>query len=376
MKQKQSSAVNADATKLEAGEKMAVLEIVKLLEKMVQVRGSDIFIASGAPPRMNVEGKLQDLSTEPLSPDDTKQIIRQMLTEEQWNLFLKQRELNIAYSLSKVARFRVNVYLQRGTVASVIRQIRVKIPEFEELHLPPLLEELILSPRGLILVTGATGTGKSTTMAAMIDFRASKLDGHIVTVEDPIEFVFQHRKSLVTQREVGMDTFSFKEALKNSLRQAPNVIYIGELRDAETVEFALHSAETGHLVLSTLHSTNATQTIERVLNFFSREYHQQVLAQLSYNLKAIISQRLIPSESGNRIPILEILINSAFVQELIHKGELGQLKKVMESGRQEGMQTFDLHLKELVGQGIISEEKAMIYADSPSDLRLKLRGFV
>ena len=355
---------------------MAVLEIVKLLEKMVQARGSDIFIASGAPPRMNVEGKLQDLSTEPLSPDDTKQIIRQMLTEEQWNLFLKQRELNIAYSLSKVARFRVNVYLQRGTVASVIRQIRVKIPEFEELHLPPLLEELILSPRGLILVTGATGTGKSTTMAAMIDFRASKLDGHIVTVEDPIEFAFQHRKSLVTQREVGMDTFSFKEALKNSLRQAPNVIYIGELRDAETVEFALHSAETGHLVLSTLHSTNATQTIERVLNFFSREYHQQVLAQLSYNLKAIISQRLIPSESGNRIPILEILINSAFVQELIHKGELGQLKKVMESGRQEGMQTFDLHLKELVGQGIISEAKAMIYADSPSDLRLKLRGFV
>lgn len=355
---------------------MAVLEIVKLLEKMVQAGGSDIFIASGAPPRMNVEGKLQDLSTEPLSPDDTKQIIRQMLTEEQWNLFLKQRELNIAYSLSKVARFRVNVYLQRGTVASVIRQIRVKIPEFEELHLPPLLEELILSPRGLILVTGATGTGKSTTMAAMIDFRASKLDGHIVTVEDPIEFVFQHRKSLVTQREVGMDTFSFKEALKNSLRQAPNVIYIGELRDAETVEFALHSAETGHLVLSTLHSTNATQTIERVLNFFSREYHQQVLAQLSYNLKAIISQRLIPSESGNRIPILEILINSAFVQELIHKGEFGQLKKVMESGRQEGMQTFDLHLKELVEKRVISEEKALIYADSPSDLRLKLCGFV
>jgi len=355
---------------------MAVLEMNALLEKMVQVRGSDIFIASGAPPRMNVEGKLQDLSTEPLSPDDTKQIIRQMLTEEQWNLFLKQRELNIAYSLSKVARFRVNVYLQRGTVASVIRQIRVKIPEFEELHLPPLLEELILSPRGLILVTGATGTGKSTTMAAMIDFRASKLDGHIVTVEDPIEFVFQHRKSLVTQREVGMDTFSFKEALKNSLRQAPNVIYIGELRDAETVEFALHSAETGHLVLSTLHSTNATQTIERVLNFFSREYHQQVLAQLSYNLKAIISQRLIPSESGNRVPILEILINSAFVQELIHKGEFGQMKKVMESGRQEGMQTFDLHLKELVEKRVISEEKALIYADSPSDLRLKLCGFV
>ena len=355
---------------------MAILEMTKLLEKMVEAGGSDIFIVSGAPPRMNVEGKLHDLSTEPLSPDDTKQVIRQILTEEQWNLFLKQRELNIAYSLSKVARFRVNVYLQRGTVASVIRQIRVKIPEFEELHLPPLLGQLVLSPRGLILVTGATGTGKSTTMAAMIDFRASKTDGHIVTVEDPIEYVFQHGKSLVTQREVGIDTFSFREALKNMLRQAPNVIYIGELRDAETVEFALHSAETGHLVLSTLHSTNAPQTIERVLNFFSREYQHQVLMQLSYNLKAIISQRLIPSESGNRIPILEILINTAFVQELIHKGELGQLKKVMESGKQEGMQTFDLHLKELVEEGVISEEKAWSYADSPSDLRLKLRGFV
>lgn len=355
---------------------MAVLEIVKLLEKMVQAGGSDIFIASGAPPRMNVEGKLQDLATEPLSPEDSKRIIRQLLTDEQWNLFLKNRELNIAFSLGKMARFRVNVYLQRGTIASVIRHIRVKIPTCEQLHLPPHLEELILSPRGLILVTGATGTGKSTTMAAMIDFRASKTDGHIVTVEDPIEYVFQHRRSLVTQREVGIDTFSFREALKNMLRQAPNVIYIGELRDAETVEFVLHSAETGHLVLSTLHSTNVTQTIERVLNFFSREYQNQVLMQLSYNLRAIISQRLIPSESGNRIPVLEILINTAFVQEMIQKGELGQLKKAMESGRQEGMQTFDLDLKELVEKGVISEEKALAYADSPSDLRLKLRGFV
>jgi len=355
---------------------MAIIEMTKLLQRMVQAGGSDIYIASGVPPRMNVEGKLEDLTAEPLSPEETKTVIRQLLTDEQWNLFLKYRELNMAYSLSKMARFRVNVYLQRGTVASVIRLIRVKIPTFEQLHLPLLLEELILSPRGLILVTGATGTGKSTTMAAMIDFRASKMDGHIVTVEDPIEFVFQHRKSLVTQREVGVDTFSFKEALKNTLRQAPNVIYIGELRDAETVEFALHSAETGHLVLSTLHSSNASQTIERVLNFFSREYHHQVLMQLSYNLRAVISQRLIPSESGNRIPVLEILINTAFVQELIQKGEVGQLKKVMESGRQEGMQTFDLHLKELLGKGVISEEKALAYADSPSDLRLKLRGFV
>jgi twitching motility protein PilU len=209
----------------------------------------------------------------------------------------------------------------------------------------------------------------------MIGFRVSHVDGHIVTIEDPIEYIFQHGKSVVTQREVGMDTLSFKEALKNTLRQAPTVIYIGELRDAETVEFALHAAETGHLVFSTLHSTNGPQTIERILNFFSRDYHQQVLMQLSYNLRVIISQRLIPSQAGNRLPVLEILINSAYVQELIQKGEIGQLKKAMESGRQEGMQTFDLHLKELTEQGVISEERALIHADSPSDLRLKLRGF-
>lgn len=355
---------------------MPNLEMTKFLEMMVQAKGSDIFIASGAPVRMNVEGQLRDLSPEPLSSEDTKQLIRQLVTDDQWNLFLKTRELNMAYALSKLARFRVNVYIQRGTIAAVIRQILVKIPNFEELHLPSILEELILTPRGLMLITGATGSGKSTTMAAMIDYRAGQLDGHIITVEDPIEYVFQHKKSIVTQREVGMDTLSFKEALKNTLRQAPNVILIGELRDAETVEFALHSAETGHLVLSTLHSTNASQTIERVLNFFSREFHQQVLMQLSYNLRAIISQRLIPGESGRRIPVLEILLNTAFVKELIHKGEIGQLKKVMELGQKEGMQTFDLNLKELVEKGMISEEKALLYADSPSDLRLKLRGFV
>ncbi len=355
---------------------MEEFEITDLLHKMAQAGGSDIYIAAWAPPRMNVEGKIEDMAADPLSPERTQKLIRQLLTDEQWAEFNRTRELNMAFSLPQVARFRVNVYFQRGTVAAVIRQIRMKIPNFEQLHLPTVLGDLIVSPRGFILVTGATGTGKSTTMAAMIDHRASLMDGHIVSVEDPIEYVFQHRKSLVTQREVGIDTFSFKEALKNTLRQSPNVIYIGELRDTETVEFALHSAETGHLVLATLHSTNASQTIERILNFFSKDYHRQLLLQLSYNLKAIISQRLIPSESGLRWPVLEILINSALVQEILQKAELGQLKKVMEAGRQEGMQTFDLHLKELVDKGIVSEEKALVYADSPSDLRLKLRGFV
>ena len=355
---------------------MAELKVTELLETMAQAGGSDLYIATGSPPRMNVEGKMRDLKPEPLSPEDTGQIIRQLLTEQQWDQFLQTHELNMAYSLSDRARFRVNAYFQRGTPASVIRQIRIKIPTSQQLNLPAILETLILSPRGLILVTGATGTGKSTTMAAMIEHRASQMDGHIVTIEDPIEFLFEHKKSLVTQREVGMDTLSFKEALRNSLRQAPNVIYIGELRDAETVEFALHSAETGHLVLSTLHSTNVPQSIERVLNFFPRDYHAQVSIQLSYNLRAIICQRLIPTETGNRLPVLEILVNSGFAQEVIQKGDLGRLKEIMESGKQEGMQTFDLHLKDLVGKGVISEENALKFADSASDLRLKLRGFV
>lgn len=352
------------------------MEILELLGILVKRGGSDIFIASGSPPRMNVEGRMESLGPDPLSAERAEQLIRQMLTPEQWDEFLKKRELNVAYSLENRARFRVNVYFQKGTPAAVIRQIKIKIPSVSELNLPPLLEKLILSPRGLLLVTGATGSGKSTTMAAMIDYRAAQMEGHIITIEDPIEFVFTHQKSMVTQREVGIDTYSFKEALKNSLRQAPNVIYIGELRDGETVEFALHCAETGHLVLSTLHSTNAPQTIERILNFFSKDYHGQVLMQLSYNLRAIISQRLIPLPRGGRYPILEILINTAFVQETIQKGDLGNLKKIMESGKQEGMQTFDLHLKELVEKKIVSEETALAYADSPSDLRLKLRGFV
>jgi len=350
--------------------------MVQLLEKMLEANGSDLFIAAGMPPRINVEGKLHDLSPEPLSPEDTQQMVSQILTKNQWTLFLRKRELNIAYPFSKTGRFRVNVYFQQGTVASVIRRVQLQIPTFEQLHLPLLLRDLALSPRGLVLVTGAAGAGKSTTMAAMLDYRASNMEGHIVTVEDPIEYVFQHKKSVVTQREIGTDTLSLKEALKNTLRQAPTVIYIGELRDAETVEFALHCAETGHLVLSTLHSTNGPQTIERILNFFLRDYHHQILMQLSYQLRAVISQRLIITESGHQIPVLEILLNTPFVRELVYRGELGQLKKAMEMGQQEGMQTFDLHLKELVEKGIISEERALTYADSPNDLRLKLRGFV
>jgi twitching motility protein PilU len=355
---------------------MAIPSITELLERMVRMGASDLYLAAGAPARMNVDGRFQDLTTEALSPDDCQALIRPLLDRSQWERFFEARELNIAYSLGERGRFRVNVYLQRGTLASVIRQIRIDIPSCQELHLPPIVETLALSPRGLILVTGATGTGKSTTMAAMIHLRASRLEGHIVTIEDPIEYLFPHGRSLVSQREVGIDTLSFQEALKNALRQSPTVIYIGELRDSATVEFALHCAETGHLVLSTLHSTDASQTIERILNFFSREHQPQVLAQLSYNLRAIISQRLIPALAGNRLPVLEILLNTARVQEVIFKGELGALKKIMEAGRQEGMQTFDLHLKELVEKKLVSEETAMIYADRPSDLKLKLRGFV
>jgi twitching motility protein PilU len=354
---------------------MTTLEMPALLKKMADMGGSDLYIAAGMPPRLNVEGRLHDLATDNLTSEDCRLLIRQMISEEQWAEFYQKRELNIAYSLREVSRYRVNVYFQRGSVASVIRRIRMDIPDFEGLHLPPVLGKLIMERQGLLLVTGATGSGKSTTMAAMIDFRAGNMDGHIVTVEDPIEFVFKHKKSLVTQREVGIDTLSFNEALKNTLRQAPNVIFIGELRDTETVQFALHSAETGHLVLATLHSTNASQTIERILNFFPKEYYQQILMQLSYNIRVIISQRLLPAQSGGRLPVLEILINTALVQEMIQKGELGQLKKIMDAARQDGMQTFDGHLKNLVDKDQITEDVALKFADSPSDLRLRLRGF-
>jgi twitching motility protein PilU len=346
-----------------------------LLKKMVEMGGSDLYIAAGTPPRLNVDGKFHTLSDDKLTAEECRQLVRQMISDEQWAEFYQKRELNIAYSLREISRFRVNVYFQRGSVACVIRRIRMDIPDFSSLHLLPILGKLIMERQGLILVTGATGSGKSTTMAAMINFRAGSMDGHIVTVEDPIEFVFNHKKSIVTQREVGIDTFSFEEALKNTLRQAPNVIFIGELRDAETVQFALHSAETGHLVLATLHSTNASQTIERILNFFPKEYYQQILMQLSYNLRAVISQRLLPAKSGGRLPVLEILINSALVQEIIQKGELGQLKKIMDAGSQEGMQTFDGHLKDLVEKDQVIEDVALKFADSPSDLRLRLRGF-
>lgn len=354
---------------------MSNISINDLLNEIINTGASDLYISEGIPPRMNVDGKYTDLLPEPLSKQDAEKIIRQMCTQEQWDTFCKDKELNVAYVVGDKGRFRVNVYYQRGAVASVIRQIKVVIPNFTQLNLPKILEKIIFAPRGMVLVTGATGSGKSTTMAAMIDYRAEYMDGHIITIEDPIEYIFQHKKSILSQREVGVDTLSFKEALRNSLREAPSVIYIGELRDAEIVEFAIHAAETGHLVLATLHSTNASQTIDRIVNFFPKEIQHQTLMQISYNLKSIISQRLIPKKSGGRIPILEILINTALVQELIQKGEIGGLKKLMENGKNEGMQTFDMHLKELVSNGEVTEEEALRYADSPSDLRLRLRGF-
>ena len=352
-----------------------MFDIDAFLRQMADINGSDLYIAPGVPPRINVDGNLRDAASETLTPKDTRDLVKQMLMDEQWKEFLVNREMNFAYSIKGVARYRVNVYFQRNTIASVIRQIRSDVPDFESLHLPELLGELISGRQGLILVTGATGSGKSTTMAAMIDHRAMMMDGHIVTVEDPIEYVFRHGKSIITQREVGIDTMSFKVALKNTLRQAPNVIYIGELRDAETVEFALHSAETGHLVLATLHSSNAPQTVERVLNFFPKESHHQVLMQLSYNMRAIVCQRLVPAAEDGRLPVMEILINSALARETIQKGALGELKKIMSEGSQEGMQTFDMHLKKYVDQKKVEEDVALKYADSPSDLRLRLRGF-
>jgi len=281
--------------------------------------------------------------------------------------------VNLALSYEDLGRFRVNIFRQRGNVGLVIRQIKVEIAPLDQLGLPPVVKDIAMSKRGLVLVVGATGSGKSTTLAAMIDHRNSNSPGHIISVEDPIEFVHRHKMAIVTQREVGFDTHSFQEALKNAMRQAPDVILVGEVRDTETMEAAITFADTGHLCLGTLHSTNANQSFERILNFFPETRHPQILMQLSLNLRAIISQRLIPSTEGKRVPAVEILIDSARIKDLIKRGEIDVLKEAMEQGSQEGCQTFDQSLFALYKEGNISLEQALIHADSANNLRLKIK---
>jgi twitching motility protein PilU len=344
-----------------------------LMQYMVDSDASDIYLTEGLPPMFRIEGVVHRHGESLLRAEDTETVALSIMSERQKRIFEQEHEMNLALHYPELGRFRVNIFRQRGSVGIVLRQIKINIKTIDDLGLPAILKDIVMAKRGLVLVVGATGSGKSTTLAAMIDHRNENQQGHIITVEDPIEFVHTHKKSVVTQREVGFDTNSFFNALKNTLRQAPDVILIGEVRDTETMEDAVVFAETGHLALGTLHANNANQALERILNFFPIERHLQIYMQLSLNVKAIISQRLIPSVEGKRVAAIEVLLDTPRVKDLILKGEISLLKETMALGYQEGMQTFDQHIYDLYTSGRIDYNNALAYADSPNDLRLRIK---
>lgn len=349
------------------------MEFQELFKKMVEIEASDLYLTVARPPMYRVEGKIQAIGDRNFTPDDLRALADAMMTEKQRREFAQTFEMNLAQSLPGLARFRVNILTQRGSVGLVIRRIKADIMSIDDMGLPSILKNITMTKRGLVLVVGATGSGKSTTLAAMIDHRNTHEAGHIITIEDPIEFVHRHKESIVTQREVGSDTHSFQAALKNTLRQAPDVILIGEIRDTETMEAAITFAETGHLCLGTLHSNNANQAIERIMNFFQLERHEQMYLQLSLNLRSIVSQRLIPSVEGKRVAALEILMDTPRIKDLIKRGEVDSLKEAMEQGVQEGCQTFDQALFALYRDGKITLDQALVNADSANNLRLKIK---
>lgn len=349
------------------------MEIRELLKTMVDREGSDLYLTVDAPPIYRIHGITHPTSDPPFTNEQLEALALALMRGPQRSEFEDKMEMNLALYYKDLGRFRVNVFRQRGNVGLVFRHIKAEIQSVEQLTLPPIIKDLAMTKRGLILVVGATGSGKSTTLAAMIDHRNSISPGHIISVEDPIEFVHPHKKCLITQREVGFDTLSFHNALKNTLRQAPDVILIGEIRDTETMEAAITFAETGHLCLGTLHSNNANQAIERIMNFFPVERHQQIYLQLSLNLRAILSQRLVPSLDGRRAPAIEIMLDTPRIKDLIKKSEIDTLKEAMEQGVEEGCQTFDYVLFTLYKEGKISLEQALINADSANNLRLKIK---
>jgi twitching motility protein PilU len=349
------------------------VDIQDYFKVMVEKDSSDLYLTVARPPMYRVDGKVQKGDGEPFKPPELEALAQSFMSQEQWDEFKEKREMNLALALPNVSRFRVNVYRQRGSIGMVIRKIKVDIPSLESLGLPPVLKTISMLKRGFILVVGGTGAGKSTTLASMIDVRNSIDEGHIITIEDPIEFVHRHKKSIVSQREVGLDTNSFEDALVNAMRQAPDVILIGEIRNSETMEAAITFADTGHLCFGTLHSTNANQSFERILNFFPPVRHSQILLQLSLNLRAIVSQRLVPGVSGGRIAALEVLLDTPRIKDLIKKGEIDTLKEAMEQGIQEGCQSFDQALFLLYQGKRISLEEALANADSANNLRLKIK---
>lgn len=348
------------------------MEFKEYLKMLVQNDGSDLYLTVDAPPAAKFQGVLRPLETVKLTKERIKEIAYSLMDFDQQKAFEHQPELNLALSEQGIGRFRVNIFKQRNSFSLVIRNIKVEIPNADKLGLPDVLKRVIMEKRGLILFIGGTGSGKSTSLAALIDHRNANSSGHIITIEDPIEYIHPHKKSLVNQREVGVDTLTYEDALKNTLRQAPDVILIGEIRSQETMEHALAFAETGHLCLSTLHANNSNQALDRIINFFPEERRNQLLLDLSLNLKAFVSQRLVPTVEGKRTAAIEILLASQLIRDLIHKGDIHAIKEVMEKSENIGMQTFDSHLLRLFKEGVISLDEALQNSDSPNNLKLKI----
>jgi twitching motility protein PilU len=348
------------------------MEFRDYLKIMMMKDGSDIYLSTGAPPTCKIEGKMVPLEQEPMPPDRVKEIAYQTMGEEKVAQFEQRPEMNLALSVPGIGRFRVNVFKQRNQVSMVIRAIKSEIPDWKKLGLPAVVLDLIMEKRGLLLFVGGTGSGKSTSLAALIDHRNANSTGHIITIEDPIEFVHRHKKSIVNQREVGIDTLSYADALKETLRQAPDVILIGEIRDRQTMEHAITFAETGHLAISTLHANNANQAMDRIINFFPEERRHQLLLDLSLNVRGVVSQRLLVGTDEKRVGVFEIMIGTSTIRDLIKRGDIGELKDVMEKGKVQGMQTFDEALFQLYQEGRISIDEALKNADSANNLRLKI----
>jgi len=348
--------------------------IYDLLRLLVGKKGSDLFITVGFPPAIKLDGRMTPVSQQPLSAQHTAELVRSVMNDRQAAEFEATKECQFAISPSNIGRFRVSAFVQMGNIGMVLRTINSKIPTFEELNLPPVLKDVAMTKRGLVIMVGATGSGKSTSLAAMIGYRNQNSHGHIITIEDPVEYVHPHGNCLITQREIGVDTESWENALKNTLRQAPDVIMMGEVRDRETMDYAVAFAETGHLCLATLHANSANQALDRIINFFPEERRAQLLMDLSLNLRGMISQRLIPLKEGKgRIAAVEVMLNSPLIADLIFKGEVHEIKELMKRSRELGMQTFDQHLFELYDNGIITYEDALRNADSVNDLRLSIK---
>ena len=345
-----------------------------LLKLMLSKNASDLFVTAGFPPAMKIDGKLTPVSSQALTAQHTKELARSIMNDKQAMEFESTKEVNFAISPPGIGRFRVNAFVQQQQVGLVLRVINTTIPNFDDLNLPQVLKEVTMSKRGLVIFVGGTGSGKSTSLAAMIGYRNENSQGHIITIEDPVEFVHEHRKCIVTQREVGVDTESWEAALKNTLRQAPDVILIGEIRDRETMDHAIAFAETGHLCMGTLHANSSNQALDRIINFFPEERRAQLLMDLSLNLRALVAQRLIPKKEGKgRVAAIEVMLNSPLISDLIFKGDVHEIKEIMAKSKEAGMQTFDQALFDLYENGAISYEDALRNADSVNDLRLQIK---